>query len=107
VAGEVGRKISEVGARVVTNIEETWTFYRLPVAHHKHLKSTNLLEQFNHEIKRRTLVVRIFPDVASSLRLIRAVASEQHEEWMEGSHYPHADLLREQIKPMKTLMMTA
>ncbi len=32
---------------VETNIEETWTFYRLPVAHHKHLKSTNLLERFN------------------------------------------------------------
>jgi len=86
---------------VETNIEETWTFYRLPVAHHKHLKSTNLLERFNQEIKRRTLVVRIFPDEASCLRLVRAVAAEQHEEWMEGSRYLNADLLREQIKPMK------
>ena len=92
---------------VETNIEETWTFYRLPVAHHKHLKSTNLLERFNQEIKRRTLVVRIFPDEASCLRLIRAVASEQHEEWMEGSRYLNADLLREQIKPMATMIMTA
>lgn len=41
-----------------SHIEETWTFYRLPLAHHKHLKSTNLLERFNQEIKRRTLVVR-------------------------------------------------
>ena len=82
------------------NIEETWTFYRLPVAHHKHLKSTNLLERFNQEIKRRTLVVRIFPDEASCLRLIRAVAAEQHEEWMEGRRYLNAELLREQIKPM-------
>ena len=32
---------------VETNIEETWTYYRLPLAHHKHLKSTNLLERFN------------------------------------------------------------
>jgi transposase-like protein len=86
---------------VETNIEETWTFYRLPVAHHKHMKSTNLLERFNQEIKRRTLVVRIFPDEASCLRLVRAVAAEQHEEWMEGSRYLNADLLREQIKPMK------
>jgi putative transposase len=81
--------------------------YRLPVAHHKHLKSTNLLERFNQEIKRRTLVVRIFPDEASCLRLIRAVASEQHEEWMEGSRHLNADLLREQIKSLKTMMMTA
>jgi putative transposase len=90
-------------AWVEANIEETWTFYRLPVAHHKHLKSTNLLERFNQEIKRRTLVVRIFPDEASCLRLVRAVAAEQHEEWMEGSRYLKAELLREQTKPMSIM----
>jgi putative transposase len=94
-------------AWVETHIEETWTFYRLPLAHHKHLKSTNLLERFNQEIKRRTLVVRIFPDEASCLRLVRAVAAEQHEEWMEGSRYLNADLLREHIKPMKTTLAIA
>jgi len=99
-------KYPKLCAWAEASIEETWTFYRLPVAHHKHLKSTNLLERFNQEIKRRTLVVRIFPDEASCLRLIRAVASEQHEEWMEGSRYLNADLLREQIKPMKSMMIT-
>ena len=96
-----GAKYPKLCAWAEANIEETWTFYRLPVAHHKHLKSTNLLERFNQEIKRRTLVVRIFPDEASCLRLIRAVASEQHEEWMEGSRYLNTDLLREPtMKPM-------
>jgi transposase-like protein len=97
-------KYPKLCAWVEANIEETWTFYRLPLAHHKHLKSTNLLERFNQEIKRRTLVVRIFPDEASCLRLIRAVASEQHEEWMEGSRYLNTDLLREHIKPITTMM---
>jgi putative transposase len=92
---------------VETNIEETWTFYRLPLAHHKHLKSTNLLERFNQEIKRRTLVVRIFPDEASCLRLVRAVAAEQHEEWMEGSRYLNTDLLREQLKPLNERLAMA
>jgi putative transposase len=100
-------KYPKLCAWVETNIEETWTFYRLPLAHHKHLKSTNLLERFNQEIKRRTLVVRIFPDEASCLRLVRAVAAEQHEEWMEGSRYLNAALLREQIKPMKATMAIA
>jgi len=86
---------------VESNIEETWTFYRLPVAHHKHLKSTNLLERFNQEIKRRTLVVRIFPDEESCLRRVRAVAAEQHEEWMEGSRYLQAELLKDQINQAK------
>ena len=90
---------------VETNIEETWAFYQLPLSHHKHMKSTNLLERFNQEIKRRTLVVRIFPDEASCLRLVRAVAAEQHEEWMEGSRYLNADLLREAITTMKNAPM--
>jgi putative transposase len=80
---------------VEANIEETFTFYRLPVEHHKHLKSTNLLERINEEIKRRTLVVRIFPNAASCLRLVRALAAEIHEEWIEGTRYLNMDLLEE------------
>jgi transposase-like protein len=92
---------------VEANIEETWSYYRLPLAHHKHLKSTNLLERFNQEIKRRTLVVRIFPDEASCLRLIRAIASETHEEWMEGSRYLNMDLFKEQLKKLPALAAAA
>ena len=39
-------------------INETFTFYRLPREHHKHLRSTNMLERINQELKRRTHVVR-------------------------------------------------
>jgi len=80
---------------VEANIEETFTFYRLPAEHHKHLKSTNMLERINEEIKRRTLVVRIFPNAASCLRLVRALAAEIHEEWIEGTRYLNMDLLEE------------
>lgn len=83
---------------VEANIEETFTFYRQPREHHKHLKSTNLLERLNQEIKRRTLVVRIFPNVESALRLILALAVEQHEEWIEQHRYLNMDLLKEQKK---------
>ena len=80
------------------SIEETWTFFRLPVEHHKHLKSTNLLERINEEIKRRTLVVRIFPNADSCLRLVRALAVETHENWIEAIRYLNMDLLREHRK---------
>ena len=53
---------------------QTLTFYRWPRQHHKHLKSTNMLERLNEEIKRRTHVVRIFPNGESCLRLVRALA---------------------------------
>ena len=72
---------------VEENIEETLTYYRLPLAHHKHMKSTNMLERFNQELKRRTHVVRIFPNGESCLRLVRALAVETHENWLESPRY--------------------
>jgi putative transposase len=83
---------------VEENIGETFTFYQLPLAHHKHLKSTNMLERFNEEIKRRTRVVRIFPNEASCLRLIRALAAETHEDWLEANRYLNMELLKEHKK---------
>ncbi|WP_201739390.1 IS256 family transposase, partial [Tepidimonas charontis] len=83
---------------VESNIAETLTFYRLPRAHHKHMKSTNMLERLNEEIKRRTRVVRIFPNEASCLRLIRALCVETHETWLEDSRYLNMTLLSEQKK---------
>ena len=81
-----------------TNIEETLTFYRLPAQHHKHLKSTNMLERLNEEIKRRTHVVRIFPNEASCLRLVRALSVEMHENWIEATRYLNMELLSEHKK---------
>lgn len=83
---------------VENNIEETLTFYRLPRQHHKNLKSTNLLERLNEEIKRRTLVVRIFPNTAACLRLVRALAVEMHENWIEATRYLNMEYLKEHKK---------
>lgn len=85
---------------VEDNVEETLTFYRLPRQHHKHLKSTNMLERFNQEIKRRTTVVRIFPDDAACLRLVRALAVEIHENWLEGTRYLNMSHLAEHKKEL-------
>jgi len=83
---------------VENNIEETLSFYRLPLPHHKHMKSSNMLERLNQEIKRRTLVVRIFPNPQSCLRLVRALAVEIHENWLEATRYLNMDHLREHKK---------
>ncbi len=80
---------------VEDNIEETFAFYRLPRQHHKHLKSTNMLERYNQEIKRRTHIVRVFPNAESCLRLIRALAVETHEDWLEANRYINMKLLKE------------
>ena len=86
-----------------SNIGETLSFYRLPRAHHKHLKSTNMLERLNEEIKRRTRVVRIFPNTESCLRLIRALCVETHETWLEDNRYLNMALLAEQKKELLRL----
>src|SRR3546814_2885652 len=62
------------------------------------MKSTNMLERFNEEIRRRTYVVRIFPNAPSCLRLVRALAVETHENWLEANRYLNMDELREQKK---------
>jgi putative transposase len=96
-------KYPKLCAWVEENIEETFTFYRLPREHHKHLKSTNMLERLNQELKRRTHVIRIFPDEHSALRLIRALAVEIHEDWIEAHRYLNMEMLREQRKEIQLL----
>jgi transposase-like protein len=92
------RKYPKLTNWVEENIGSTLTFYRLPRLHHKHLKSTNMLERLNEEIRRRTLVVRIFPNADSCLRLVRALCAEIHETWLEDNRYLNMELLREQRK---------
>jgi len=89
------QKYPKLCSWVEENIEETLTFYRFPLGHHKHIKSTNMLERLNQEIKRRTHVVRIFPNEKSCLRLIRALAVETHEHWIEATRYLNMDALKE------------
>jgi transposase-like protein len=65
-----------------------------------HMKSTNMLERLNEEIKRRTRVVRIFPNIASCLRLVRALCVETHETWLEDNRYINMTFLAEQKKEL-------
>lgn len=82
---------------VEDNIGETLSFYHLPQAHHKHTKSTNLIERLNQEIKRRSQVVRIFPNGESCLRLVTALSVEIHENWQD-TRYLNMKLLKEHKK---------
>jgi len=62
--------------------EEILAVHSLPDHHRKRMRSTNMLERLNEEIKRRTRVIRIFPNERSCIRLISALAMETNEEWM-------------------------
>jgi transposase-like protein len=75
-APKVARLLEEHG-------EEILGIYVLPEAHRKRLRTTNLLERENQELKRRTRVVRVFPNEQSCLRLVCALLMETNQEWME------------------------
>jgi len=68
------------------NGEDILSVYQLSAWQRRGMKSTNMLERYNQELKRRTRVVRIFPNQESCLRLVTALAIEMTEEWL-GRRY--------------------
>ena len=55
-----------------------------PEAHRRLLRTTNVVERVNREIKRRTQVASIFPNEASCLRLVSALLMEISDDWHAG-----------------------
>ena len=80
---------------VEETIEETLTFYRLPRQHHKHLNSTNASTRRSGG---EPYVVRIFPNSNACSRLIRALAVETYENWLEAHRYLNMNDLKEHKK---------
>jgi transposase-like protein len=91
-----------VAAALEEELEACLACYHLPVSHRLRLRSTNGLERLNQELKRRTRVVRIFPNRASLLRLVTALTMEQSEEWVSGRRYLDMELLQEVLAPAAT-----
>jgi len=69
------------------NVPEGLTAFDLPSSHRRRLRTTNMLERINREIKRRTRVATLFPNEASALRLVSAVLMEISEEWETSRKY--------------------
>ena len=92
LASSVARKWREKGnekvaCHVEEHLEECLTCLAFPESHRRRIRTTNSLERLNQEIKRRTRVVRIFPNREACLRLVSALAVEQSEEWLTGRRY--------------------
>jgi putative transposase len=62
-------------------VPESLTVFDFPAAHRRRMRTSNLLERLNKEIKRRTRVAGLFPNEAALLRLVSAVLMEISEEW--------------------------
>lgn len=92
-------RFPQLAAWLEETIEPALTVFALPEEHRKKLRTTNGLERFEQELKRRSRVVRIFPNRASCLRLMSALAMEQTEEWLTGRRYLDMRVLEEVILP--------
>jgi len=68
-------------------IPEALTVFAFPEAHRRRIRTSNMVERLNKELKRRTRVATLFPNDASCLRLVSAVAMEISEEWETGRVY--------------------
>jgi len=69
------------------NIPEGLAVFSFPRSHQPRIRTANLLERVNREVKRRTRVVGIFPNEAACLRLISAFLMENSEAWLIGHRY--------------------
>jgi putative transposase len=79
----LGRRAPKAAALLDACGEEILAVYQLPEAHRKRMRSTNMLERVNQEIKRRTRVIRIFPNEQACVRLVSTLMMELNQDWME------------------------
>lgn len=85
----------DLSAWLEETIADALAVFTLPASHQKRLRTTNALERFHQEGRRRSRVVRIFPNRASCLRLDTALAMEQSEEWLTGHRYLDMQILED------------
>jgi len=94
---EARRRLAEFGERFAKSapkavacleagFEDAMAVMALPEKYRKRLRTTNMQERLNEEIRRRERVIRIFPNDESALRLIGALLAEQNETWLERKY---------------------
>ena len=69
------------------NIPEGLSVFNFPKADRQRLRTSNMCETLNSQIKRRTRVVGLFPNESSLLRLVTGVLMEISDEWETGKLY--------------------
>ena len=82
----------KLAAWMEENVPQGWTIFQFPEPLRQRLRTTNMLERLNRELRRRTCVATLFPNEASLLRLVSAVLMELSEEW-ESAKKPYLPII--------------
>ncbi len=92
-AAEVVAQIRPRAGELLEDAEaDALAYLDFPYEHHVRLRTNNVQERANGEIKRRTKVVGVFPSVESMMRLVGSVLIDVNEEWLEMSFIDAASL---------------
>jgi putative transposase len=87
LAEEMDGKADKAVDDLENGLEDALAVLILPEKYRKRLRTTNMVERLNEEVRRRERVIRIFPNEDSAVRLIGALLAEQHETWSTGKRY--------------------
>jgi transposase-like protein len=88
MVSKYAKSAPELSRWLEQNLPEGFTVFSLPKEHRQRLRTSNAAERVNQELKRRTRVVRIFPNPPSLLRLVSALLVDISEHW-ETSALPY------------------
>ena len=80
-------ELPDLATFIDEEIEDCFSVFDRPKHQRLRLRTTNSLERYHEEIRRRTRVVRIFPNDRALLRLVGTLAMEFSEEWLCGKIY--------------------
>lgn len=83
---QFSKSAPKVAACMEGGFEDAMAVMALPEKYRKRLRTTNMPERTNEEIRRRERVIRIFPNDESALRMIGALLAEQNEVWQERKY---------------------
>ncbi|KKH94978.1 hypothetical protein DU79_08800 [Methanosarcina mazei] len=66
---------------------DVMNYIQFPKDHWRRIRTTNIMERTNKEVKRRSKVVGAFPNDESVLRLVVSILIDINEEWITGNKY--------------------
>src|SRR5574344_611713 len=66
---------------------DVMNYMQFPQSHWRRIRTTNMMERTNKEIKRRSRVVGAFPSQESVLRLVVSILIDINEDWITGNRY--------------------
>ena len=87
ILADFSEKAPKAMSCLESGFDDATVVMSLPQPYRRRLRSTNILERLNQEVRRRERVIRIFPNVESAMRLLGALLMEQDEIWSTGRRY--------------------